>query len=98
MGVNGKISGTEAALRALLTRNEMSGYDLQRAAETAGGFFWGPTKSRIYAVPPRPVGGASARSREVVQTARRNKQLYRLTKSGRAVVQAWLEEPPVFEP
>ena len=48
MGV--KISATDAALLGLLTRGELSGYDLQRAAETTGGFFWAPAKSRIYAV------------------------------------------------
>jgi len=93
-----KISGTEAALLALLTRGEMSGYDLQRAAETAGGFFWAPTKSRIYAVLPQLVERGYATSREVMQTSRPNKQLYRITKVGRTVVQTWLEEPPVFEP
>jgi DNA-binding PadR family transcriptional regulator len=92
------ISGTEAAILALLTRAEMSGYDLQRAAESAGGFFWAPTKSRIYAVLPQLVERGYATSREVVQSGRPNKQLYRITKAGRAVVQAWLEEPPVFEP
>jgi DNA-binding PadR family transcriptional regulator len=93
-----KISGTEAALLALLTRGEMSGYDLQRAAEAAGGFFWAPTKSRIYAVLPQLVERGYATSREVQQTGRPNKQLYKLTKVGRAAVQDWLEEPPVFEP
>lgn len=98
MGGAAKISGTEAALLALLTRGEMSGYDLQRATESAGGFFWAPTKSRIYAVLPQLVERGYATSREVQQSGRPNKQLYRITKAGRAVVQAWLEEPPVFEP
>lgn len=93
-----KISATEAAILGLLTRGEQSGYDLQRAAESAGGFFWAPTKSRIYAVLPQLVENGYATSREVVQSGRPNKQLYKVTKSGRAVVQAWLEEPPVFEP
>jgi DNA-binding PadR family transcriptional regulator len=93
-----KISGTEAAILGLLTRGEMSGYDVQRAAEDAGGFFWAPTKSRIYAVLPQLVERGYATSREVRQTGRPNKQLYKITKTGRAAVQAWLEEPPTFEP
>jgi DNA-binding PadR family transcriptional regulator len=93
-----KISGTEAAILGLLTRGEMSGYDLQRAAEAAGGFFWAPTKSRIYAVLPQLVDRGFATSREVRQTGRPNKQLYKITKAGRSAVQAWLEEPPSFEP
>jgi DNA-binding PadR family transcriptional regulator len=93
-----KISGTEAALLALLTRSEMSGYDLQRAAESAGGFFWAPTKSRIYAVLPQLVDRGYATSREVQQVGRPNKQLYKITKAGRTIVQEWLEQPPTFEP
>jgi DNA-binding PadR family transcriptional regulator len=93
-----KISATEAAVLGLLTRGEQSGYDLQRAAEAAGGFFWAPTKSRIYVVLPQLVERGYATSREVLQSGRPNKQLYKITKAGRAVVKNWLEEPPVFEP
>src|SRR4051794_15831970 len=88
-----QISVTEAALLGLLTRGEMSGYDLQRAAENSSGFFWAPAKSRIYAVLPQLVERGFATSREVVQAHRPNKQLYRITKVGRAVLQTWLEQP-----
>lgn len=93
------ISATDAALLGLLTQGgELSGYDLQRRAETSEGFFWVPAKSRVYAVLPQLVERGYATSREVVQTGRPNKQLYRVTKAGRAALQLWLEEPPVFEP
>jgi DNA-binding PadR family transcriptional regulator len=91
-----KISATEAALLGLLTRGELSGYDLQHAG--SDGFFWAPTKSRIYAVLPHLVERGFATSREVLQSGRPNKQLYRITKSGRAALQAWLEEPPALDP
>jgi len=93
-----RISATDAALLGLLTRGELSGYDLQREAEASGGVFWSPAKSRIYAVLPQLVERGYATSREVVQNGRPNKQLYRITKAGRAALQRWLEEPPVFEP
>src|SRR4051812_9453950 len=93
------ISATDAALLGLLTQGgELSGYDLQRRAETSGGFFWAPAKSRVYAVLPQLVERGYATSREVVQTGRPNKQLYRVTKAGRAALQVWLEEPPALEP
>src|SRR4051794_18556849 len=92
------ISVTEAALLGLLTRGEMSGYDLQRTAERSGGFFWAPAKSRVYAVLPQLVERGFATSREVVQEHRPNKQLYRITPEGRAALQAWLEVPPGVEP
>jgi DNA-binding PadR family transcriptional regulator len=94
----GDISATEAALLGLLTRGEMSGYDLQRAAETSGGFFWAPAKSRIYAVLPQLVARGFATSRSVVQETRPTKQLYRITRLGRDALQRWLEEPPSMEP
>jgi DNA-binding PadR family transcriptional regulator len=76
----------------------MSGYDLQRTAETSGGFFWAPAKSRIYAVLPQLAARGFATSRSVVQASRPTKQLYRITDTGRAALQAWLEEPPAIEP
>jgi DNA-binding PadR family transcriptional regulator len=97
--VNGRISATEATLLGLLARGgELSGYDLQRRSETSPGLPWTPAKSRIYAVLPQLVARGYATSREVVQTPRPNKQLYRVTKAGRTALLAWLEEPPVFEP
>jgi DNA-binding PadR family transcriptional regulator len=94
-----RISATDAALLGLLTEGgELSGYDLQRRAETSSGFFWAPAKSRIYAVLPQLVARGYATSREVLQSGRPNKQLYRVTKAGRAALQTWLEEPPSFEP
>ena len=78
------ISATEAALLGLLAGRELSGYDLQREAEKSGGFFWAPTKSRIYAVLPQLVERGYATSRSVVQANRPNKQLYRATRAGRA--------------
>src|SRR3954451_14746010 len=92
------ISATDAALLGLLTQGgELSGYDLQRRAESSGGFFWAPAKSRVYAVLPQLVERGYATSREVLQTGRPNKQLYRVTKAGRAALQLWLEEAQGFE-
>jgi DNA-binding PadR family transcriptional regulator len=95
---NWSITATEAALLGLLTRGEMSGYDIQHAAETSGGFFWAPAKSRIYAVLPQLVSRGFATSRQVVQESRPTKQLYRITRAGRDALQRWLEEPPTMEP
>jgi DNA-binding PadR family transcriptional regulator len=94
----GEISATEAALLGLLTRGEMSGYDLQREAEASSGFFWAPAKSRIYAVLPQLESRGFATSRSVVQQSRPTKQLYTITGAGRAALQCWLEAPPAIEP
>jgi DNA-binding PadR family transcriptional regulator len=97
-GKHWAITATEAALLGLLTRGERSGYDIQQEAETSGGFFWAPAKSRIYAVLPQLVARGFATSRSVVQETRPTKQLYRITRAGRDALQRWLEEPPSMEP
>ena len=97
-GKNWAITATEAALLGVLTRGEMSGYDIQQAAATSGGFFWAPAKSRIYAVLPQLVARGFATTRSVVQESRPTKQLYRITRAGRDALQRWLEEPPSMEP
>ena len=85
---------TEAAVLGLLTRGEQSGYDLRKNAALGVGYFWAPAKSHIYAVLPRLVRDGLARRRDVAQTRRPSKQLYRLTAAGTQALREWLEEPP----
>jgi PadR family transcriptional regulator, regulatory protein AphA len=92
------LTPTEAALLGLLSRGELSGYDLQRAVEQSVGYFWAPAKSRIYAVLPRLVESGLATRREIVQRGRPNKQLYRLTAYGKKALQQWLADPPEPDP
>jgi DNA-binding PadR family transcriptional regulator len=92
------LTATEAALLGLLSRGELSGYDLQRAVEQSVGYFWAPAKSRIYAVLPRLVESGLATRREIVQRGRPNKQLYRLTTRGKKALQQWLADPPEPDP
>src|SRR3954447_14187167 len=55
---------------------------------------WSPAKSQLYAVLPRLVAAGRATRRDVRQTARPDKQVYRLTRAGRAAVREWLETAP----
>jgi PadR family transcriptional regulator, regulatory protein AphA len=87
------LSSTEIAILGMLTFGERSGYDLHRAVERSVGFFWRPARSQIYAVLPRLVERGYARRRDVAQEQRPDKQLYRITKSGRAALRTWLAEP-----
>lgn len=79
----------------LLSSGEQSGYDLQKYAERSVGYFWTPAKSRIYAILPRLVTAGLVLRREVVQSGRPNKQLYRLTKAGEAALRDWVAEHPL---
>jgi DNA-binding PadR family transcriptional regulator len=55
---------------------------------------WSPAKSQLYAVLPRLVAAGLATRRDVRQAARPDKQVYRLTRAGRAAVREWLETAP----
>jgi DNA-binding PadR family transcriptional regulator len=87
-----ELTATEYAVLGLLTRGEKSGYDLQKAAEGSVGYFWTPAKSRIYATLPRLVAAGLVRRRNVAQSGRPDKHLYRLTPNGKRVLQRWVAE------
>jgi DNA-binding PadR family transcriptional regulator len=86
-----KLTTTELAVLGLLARGERSGYDLHRSAEGSVGYIWTPAKSQIYKVLPRMVERRLATRRGVVQAARPDKQLYRITRAGRAALRDWVE-------
>lgn len=92
------MTSTEAAVLGLLASGEQSGYDLKRRVERSVGYFWAPARSQIYAVLPRLVDQGLARRREVRQSGRPDKQLYRITEAGTAALKAWLDVPVDPEP
>lgn len=94
-GKTTSLTPTEYAVLGLLTWGEKSGYDLQKHAEQSVGYFWTPAKSRIYAVLPGLVDAGLVRRREVAQSGRPNKQLYRLTKAGEEALRRWIAEEPL---
>ena len=96
----GGLTPTECAVLGLLARggSELSGYDLRRLIAGSVGYFWGPARSQIYAVLPRLVAQGLATRREVAQSQRPDKHVYRITPSGERALRAWLAEPVEPEP
>ena len=93
------LTATEAAVLGLLaTRGERSGYDLRKLVEGSVGYFWSPAKSQTYAVLPRLVRQGLLTRRDVEQSQRPDKQLYRITERGERAVREWLAEPVHPEP
>jgi len=72
---------------------EVSGYDVKKFVDNALGYVWAPSKTHLYAVLRRLVDAGLATRREVAQSSRPNKQLYRITDTGREVVRGWLDTP-----
>jgi DNA-binding PadR family transcriptional regulator len=87
-----QLTTTEAAVLALLAiEGENSGYDLLKFVSQAIGHVWSPARSGLYAALPRLVRMGLSHSRPVVQSARPDKQLYRISRDGRAALGQWLE-------
>src|SRR5215510_4661432 len=88
------LTTTEAAVLGVLTWEPMSGYDLKKAIDSSVGYFWGPAKSGIYALLPRLVASGYATSREVTQSGRPDKRIFRITARGRTALRSWIEDTP----
>ena len=79
-----RLTTTEGAVLALLaTEGERSGYDLAKLVERAIGHVWSPARSGLYATLPRLAKSGLVESRAIVQSAKPDKQLYRISKAGR---------------
>jgi PadR family transcriptional regulator, regulatory protein AphA len=89
-----ELTTTEGVVLGLLAEGERSGYDLLKRAEGSVAYMWAPAKSQLYAVLPRLVEARLARRRNVRQSGRPDKQVYRLTPVGREAVRHWLETAP----
>ena len=77
------LTTTEAAVLALLAiEGERSAYDLAKAVERAIGHIWSPARSGLFATMPRLAKEGLAE--------RRGKR-YRISRRGRAALDAWLE-------
>ena len=76
------LTTTEAAVLALLAiEGERSAYELTKAVEQAIGHIWSPAKSGLYATLPRLAKSGLARKRG---------RVYRISRDGRAALDAWL--------
>src|SRR5579872_7195556 len=77
------LTTTEAALLALLAiEGEHSAYDLAKAVEQAIGHIWAPARSGVFATLPRLAKDG---------LAERRGRRYRISRDGRAALDAWLE-------
>jgi DNA-binding PadR family transcriptional regulator len=97
-GMQVRLTQTEYATLAALGHlgpDEVSGYDLKKFVDGALGYVWAPSKTHLYAVLRRLVDAGLATRRNVAQSTRPNKQLYRITERGQAILRDWLDRPEV---
>jgi DNA-binding PadR family transcriptional regulator len=89
------ISANQAAMLGALSWGESSGYDLERKIRRSVGMFWSSAKSHVYVTLGRLVEDGLATVRDVEQTGRPDKQLYRITTEGELALDRWLAEAPL---
>src|SRR5215213_3766635 len=83
------------AVLGLLSREELSGYDLKRWMERPLGYFWSARHSQIYPELARLEGEGLVTHTLVEQSGKPDKKVYRITAGGLEALKEWVVEPPV---
>ena len=82
------------AILGLLSREELSGYDLASRMRARVGHFWEARHSQIYPELARLEEGGLVSHRVVEQRERPDKKVYRITPAGLEALKTWVTEPP----
>jgi DNA-binding PadR family transcriptional regulator len=83
------------AVLGLLSREELSGYDLKRWMERPLGYFWSARHSQIYPELARLEEEGLVTHTLVEQSGKPDKKVYRITAEGLEALKEWVVEPPV---
>jgi DNA-binding PadR family transcriptional regulator len=86
------------AILGLLSREDLSGYDLTRRMAGRVGYFWSARHSQIYPELARLEGGGYVTHTVVEQTERPDKKVYKITATGLEDLKQWVTRPPVPRP
>lgn len=82
------------AVLGLLSREELSGYDVTVRMREPVGFFWRARHSQIYPELARLEEEGMVTHRLVEQRERPDKKVYEITAEGRRALEEWVTEPP----
>src|SRR5215213_1179363 len=86
----------EGGLLGLLARGgELSGWDLQKQAQTSIAYFWPFGRSQIYAALHRLERDGLVTVQDVVQIGKPDKRLHRLTPAGHEALKVWLHDEAI---
>jgi DNA-binding PadR family transcriptional regulator len=86
------------AILGLLSREDLSGYDLTRRMAGTVGYFWSARHSQIYPELARLEDGGYVGHSVVEQKERPDKKVYRITTGGLNALKEWVIQPPVSRP
>jgi|SRR5829696_6637961 len=86
------------AILGLLSREELSGYDLTQRMARQVGYFWSARHSQIYPELARLEEGGYVAHSVVEQRERPDKKVYRITAEGSKSLREWATQPPAPRP
>jgi DNA-binding PadR family transcriptional regulator len=86
------------AILGLLSREDLSGYDLTRRMAGRVGYFWSARHSQIYPELARLEDGGYVTHSVVEQSERPDKKVYEITAEGLDALRDWVTRPPVPRP
>ena len=86
------------AILGLLSREDLSGYDLTQRMAGQVGYFWSARHSQIYPELAKLEEGGYVRHSVVQQTERPDKKVYKITAEGLDALKEWVIQPPVPKP
>ncbi len=86
------------AILGLLSREDLSGYDLTGRMAGRVGYFWSARHSQIYPELARLEDGGYVTHSVVEQAERPDKKVYRITAEGLDALKEWVIQPPVPRP
>ena len=87
-------SSSQEVLLGLLTVEPMSGYDLGQSIRASIGFFWNESYGQIYPNLKRLAAAGLVTAKTEKQKGKPDRQVYSITRSGRARLEKWLAVEP----
>ena len=84
---------TRYAILGILSQESLSGYEIKKLIEERLSFYWNESYGQIYPTLKELQKEGFLESNKVSQQGRPDKNVYRLTESGLAILRDWLEEP-----
>ena len=87
-------SSSQEVLLGLLTVEPMSGYDLGQSIRASIGFFWNESYGQIYPNLKKLAAAGLVTAKTEKQKGKPDRQVYSITRSGRARLEKWLAVEP----
>lgn len=88
-----KINKTQYGILSLLSKKNMSGYDIKKVAQKVSPFHWSESNAQIYPILKKLEENQMVHSEIDLKSGERNRRIYSITQQGRDHLIHWLKEP-----